>query len=57
MSVGAPFICDYGYWIGGGVIILPAASCELPYKGAKETLLIGEADNKEYLAGIVQCHA
>ena len=30
--------------------MMPNASMELPYKGAKEMLLVDEVDNKEFLA-------
>ena len=29
--------------------LMPAASCELPYEGAKEMLLVDEVDSKEFL--------
>lgn len=32
------------------VTMMPNASMELPYKGAKEMLLVDEVDNKEFLA-------
>ena len=31
---------------------MPTASYELPYEGAKEMLLVDEADNKEFLTGL-----
>ena len=30
--------------------MMPNASMEMPYKGAKEMLLVDEVDNKEFLA-------
>ena len=32
------------------VAMMPNASMELPYKGAKEMLLVDEVDNKDFLA-------
>ena len=29
--------------------LMPAATCELPYEGAKEMLLVDEVDSKEFL--------
>ena len=29
--------------------LIPAATCELPYEGAKEMLLVDEVDSKEFL--------
>ena len=34
--------------------LLPAASCALPYAGAKEMLLVDEVDSKEFLTGLFQ---
>jgi len=34
--------------------LLPAASCALPYEGAKEMLLVDEVDSKEFLTGLFQ---
>ena len=34
------------------VSYMPTASYELPYEGAKEMLLVEEADNKEFLCGL-----
>ena len=35
---------------------MPIVSCELPYEGAKEMLLVDEVDNKEFLqACFMQC--
>lgn len=34
------------------VAYMPTASYELPYKGAKEMLLVNEVDNKEFLTGL-----
>ena len=31
---------------------MPIVSCELPYEGAKEMLLVDEVDNKEFLTGL-----
>lgn len=31
---------------------MPIVSCELPYEGAKEMLLVDEVDNKNFLAGL-----
>ena len=31
---------------------MPTALYELPYEGAKEMLLVGEIDNKEFLTGL-----
>ncbi len=33
---------------------LPAASCEYPYKGAKQMLLVDEVDNREFLEGLLE---
>ena len=32
---------------------MPNAEYELPYDGAKEMLLVGDVDNKEFLTGLV----
>ena len=32
------------------ITMMPNATTELPYKGAKEMLLVDEVDNKEFLA-------
>ena len=34
--------------------LLPAASCALPYAGAKEMLLVDEVDSKEFLTELFQ---
>lgn len=34
------------------IAYMPTASCEVPYKGAKEMLLVDEVDDKEYLTGL-----
>ncbi len=34
--------------------LLPAASCEFPYEGAKEMLLVDEVDSKEFLTELFQ---
>ena len=31
---------------------MPIVSCELPYEGAKQMLLVDEVDNKNFLAGL-----
>ena len=31
---------------------MPIVSCELPYEGAIEMLLVDEVDNKEFLTGL-----
>lgn len=31
---------------------MPIVSCELPYEGAKEMLLVDEVDNREFLTGL-----
>lgn len=33
---------------------MPSAFYELPYKGAKEMLLVDDVDNREYLAGLFE---
>lgn len=38
--------------VKSAVSYMPAASYERPYDGAKEMLLVDEADNKEFLAGL-----
>ena len=30
-------------------MLMPGASCELPYEGAKEMLLVDDIDNKDFL--------
>ena len=34
--------------------LMPAAICELPYKGAKEMLLVDEVDSKEFLTKLFE---
>jgi len=38
--------------VKSAVDYMPTTSYELPYKGAKEMLLVDEVDNKEYLTGL-----
>lgn len=33
---------------------MPTATYELPYEGAKQMLLVEEADNRAYLAGLLE---
>ena len=33
---------------------MPAAACDLPYKGAKEMLLVDEVDHKEFLTKLFE---
>ena len=34
------------------IAYMPNASCELPYEGAKEMLLVDEVDDKTFLSGL-----
>ena len=36
--------------VKSAVMLMPEATCELPYQGAKEMLLVDDVDNKEFLA-------
>ena len=36
------------------VKLMPDASMELPYDGAKEMILVDDVDNREFLCGLVQ---
>ena len=38
--------------VKSAISYMPTASYELPYEGAKEMLLVDEADNKEFLTGL-----
>lgn len=38
--------------VQSAVAYMPTARYELPYKGAKEMLLVEEVDNKEFLTGL-----
>ena len=38
--------------IKSAISYMPAASYELPYEGAKDMLLVDEADSKEFLTGL-----
>ena len=38
--------------VKSAVFLMPTASYELPYEGAKEMLLVEEVDSKEYLTGL-----
>jgi TfoX domain protein len=38
--------------VPSAIAYMPDASYELPYKGAKEMLLVDEADNKTFLTGL-----
>lgn len=35
------------------IAYMPGASCEVPYEGAKEMLLVDEIDNKEFLTELL----
>ena len=38
--------------VKAAIDLMPTASYELPYEGAKEMLLVDEVDNKEFLTGL-----
>ena len=38
--------------VKSAISYMPIVSCELPYEGAKEMLLVDEVDNKEFLTGL-----
>ena len=38
--------------VKSAISYMPTAPYELPYEGAKEMLLVDEADNKEFLTGL-----
>ena len=38
--------------VKSAISYMPIVSCELPYEGAKEMLLVDEVDNKNFLAGL-----
>ncbi len=38
--------------IKAAISYMPTATYELPYKGAKEMLLVDEVDNREFLTGL-----
>ena len=38
--------------VKSAVSLMPDATYELPYEGAKEMLLVDEVDNKEFLTGL-----
>lgn len=38
--------------VASAIAYMPQASYELPYKGAKEMLLVEEVDNKKFLVGL-----
>ena len=38
--------------IKSALFLMPTASYELPYEGAKEMLLVGSVDNKEFLTNL-----
>ena len=38
--------------VKAAISYMPIVSCELPYEGAKEMLLVDEVDNKEFLTGL-----
>ena len=35
--------------VKAATMLMPGASCELPYEGAKEMLLVDDIDNKDFL--------
>lgn len=38
--------------VPSAIAYMPNASCELPYEGAKEMLLVDEVDDKTFLTGL-----
>ena len=40
--------------VPASVKLMPDASMELPYDGAKEMILVDDVDNREFLCGLVQ---
>ncbi len=38
--------------VPAAIAYMPNASCELPYEGAKEMLLVDEVDDKTFLSGL-----
>ena len=38
--------------IKAAIDYMPTATCELPYEGAKEMLLVDEVDSREFLTGL-----
>ena len=38
--------------VKSAISYMPIVSCELPYEGAKEMLVVDEVDNKEFLTGL-----
>ena len=40
--------------VSAAVKLMPDASRELPYEGAKEMILVGDVDNREFLCELVE---
>jgi hypothetical protein len=40
--------------VKAAIAYMPTVSCELPYDGAKERLLVDEVDDREYLMGLFE---
>lgn len=40
--------------VKSAIALMPEASCELPYEGAKEMLLVERVDDREFLSGLFQ---
>ena len=40
--------------VPAAVKLLPEATMELPYEGAKEMILVEDVDNREFLCGLVE---
>lgn len=39
--------------VGSALSLMPSAKYELPYKGAKEMLLVDDIDNREFLSKLI----
>ena len=51
----AAYICDDRLLVKpvkSAISLMPEASYETPYEGAKDMLLVNEVDNKEFLTGL-----